>query len=96
MTKVMIQLEKWQITQSSDKRNLTLQRFIKGSVNKRTGEPGPDHWVDVGYYGKLEHLVNALIHKEFEIPSGTLVNQLKDILVELKRVENSLVEQIKR
>lgn len=90
-----IQFEKYRISRSKDKRCWILEEFQKGGLTPKTREIAPDKWVEIGYWGRLDHLVTALVNRAIPIPVGTLEMQLKGILEELKRVEASLLSQMK-
>lgn len=93
--KTIAQFEKFRISRF-DERNLVLEELQEGGIWKATGQKAPDKWVVIGYYGKLEHIISTLINRSIDIPkSPALDEQLKAILAELKRVEKSLLEQMK-
>lgn len=94
--KVVRTFENYRIARSDDKRNWILQEFQEGGIWRKTGQKGQSKWVDLGYYGQLKHLIEALLHRSIEVPNApSLDEQLKAILEELKRVEKSLLEQMK-
>lgn len=45
------------------------------------------YYVDIGYYGKLEHLIKSLLNKELK---GSEVNSVEGLLSCLKQTENKL------
>lgn len=95
-TPITVEFEKYRIIQTEDKRNYILQELREGGINRRTGELAAPRWVDVGYYGRLDHLISSLLNRSLEIPSAASLDvQLKEILQEIKRVESDLLKAIK-
>ncbi len=70
----------------------TYQQWVTGGIKPQTGEKADDHWRDVGYYGKLSDLVIYLVNNHIEVPDGTLQTQIKELLVEIRRVEKAILE----
>lgn len=94
--KLVLQFKNFRISRSIDKRNWILQEFRKGGLSTKTKEQTEDKWFEVGYYGRLEHLVPALLNREIEVPQcKSLDEQLKAILEEIKKAEARLLEQMK-
>lgn len=84
------------IARSSDKRNWIIQELRgENGINKRTKEPSKPYWWDVAYFGKLEHVVHALLSREIEVPDDSMDTQLKAILEEIKKAESRILEQLK-
>ena len=79
-----------------DKRNWTLEELIPGGLHPTTGRRGPDKWAKVGYYGSLEDLAKYLLRHQIELPDGTLQNQIRDLLIEIRRAEQSILEQLNK
>lgn len=79
----------------SDKRNWILEELTPGGLNPTTKEQGPDTWKTVGYYGSPEDLAKYLLRRQIKLPDGTLQNQLKDLLVEIKAAEARIVQELK-
>jgi len=74
--------------------NIILERQVI-RTKKDTGKKYED-WEIAGYYGKWEDLVKYLINSKIETPEGSdLVEQLPKLLEEIKRVEASILEEIK-
>lgn len=91
-----IQFEKFRISLSADKKCWVLDELKEGGVYKGTGIKSENYWEEIGYYGRLEHLVPALLNREIEVPqSKSLDEQLKAILEEIKTAESRLLEQMR-
>jgi hypothetical protein len=93
--KVKFQFEKFRICLSSDNKCWIFEELQEGGIYKGTGEKGKSRWIELGYYGRLEHLVHAMLDREIEVPNGSLDTQLKSILEEIKKAEARLLEQMK-
>lgn len=93
--KVRVQFEKFRISRF-DEKNIVLEELVEGGINPKTREKASDKWMVVGYYGQLKHVVSALVNRSIEVPhADSLDEQLNLILAELKRVETSLLAQLK-
>lgn len=80
--------------QRKDPRNLILERFLT-RIKQDTGEKY-DGWETAGYYGKWEDLIIYLVNSKIEVPEGSnLLEQIPELLEELKRVELSILAEIK-
>lgn len=90
----LIQAKTFQILRSSDAKCFIYQHWVKGGTNPKTQEKVEDHWSTIGYYGKLSDLVIYLLNRHIEVPKGTLENQMKDLLIEIKRIEKSILSQL--
>lgn len=71
-----------------------LEFWVTDSIDQKTGKPAKDHWKIVGYYDKLSDLVIYLVDKSIQVPEGTIENQVKDLIAEIKRVEKSILNQL--
>lgn len=78
-----------------DERNWILEQLVPGGIHPTTRQPGQDRWEVVGYYGKLEDLARYLVDRQIEVPEGTLQDQIKGLLVELKAAEGRILEELK-
>ncbi len=74
-----------------DAKNWTLEELVPGGIHQRTKKRGPDKWRVIGYFGGLEDLLSHLINRQLEVPEGTLETQIRDLLAELKTVEERLL-----
>lgn len=92
---VKISFKNCRISRSTDKRNWIYEELRTGGITPKTREIAPDRWVEVGYYGRLEHVIHAMLDREIEVPGGSLDTQLKAILEEIKKAEARLLEQMK-
>ena len=86
--------EKVRIRRSKDNRCWIVQELSQG-INRKTGKMSEPYWKDSGYYGKVEDIVKALISQKIDVPDGTLIQQMKEFIAELKKVEKRLAEEIK-
>lgn len=77
----------FRVTRLSDKRTWVLEE---------KGIKGGNSWLLVGYYGKLEDLAITLLNRQIEVPEGTLQNQVKDLLAEIKAAEKRIAEELKQ
>lgn len=94
--KIILILQKYRISQSNDKKCWVLEELKPGGIFRKTGEQGPSKWVEIGYYGKLEHLVSRMFDHMVEVPKGSdLAQQLDQIVAEIKKAESNLIQQIK-
>lgn len=91
--KVLIEAQTFKILRSADKRCYIYQEWKVG-INPKTGQLSTGYWSIVGYYGQLSDLVIYLLNRHIEVPLGTLENQMKDLLIEVKRVEKSILSQL--
>lgn len=87
--------DKLRITRSEDKRNWIYQELHEGGLDRKNGKPASPRWVDIGYYGRLDHIIQAILNRSIYVPDDSMDGVLKAILEELKRVEKSLLEQMK-
>jgi len=93
--KIILQLKTHRITCSPDRRNWILEELREGGIFKKTGQQGASKWVEIGYYGKLEHLVSRMFDLMVEVPKGSdLAKQLDQIVAEIKKAESNLIQQI--
>jgi len=74
--------------------NLVIEEFKTGGINPKTRQPSPGHWAVVGYYGRLEDLVKALVNRQITPPEGTLAEQIPAMLAELKVVEARILDSL--
>lgn len=91
--KILIEAKTFKILKSADGRCYIYQEWKVG-INPKTGELSTGYWSLVGYYGKLQDLVIYLVNRHIEVPEGTLQNQMKDLLTEIKRIEKSILSQL--
>ncbi len=73
----------------SDSMNYILQRknIVQDGENK-----GKESWVNVGYFGRIEQLVNLLVDLEIKRSN---VEELGDLIKVVREVENNIVKNIK-
>jgi len=93
--KVLVEAETFKITRSGDDRCWIYEQWLVGGIDKKTKQPSPGYWYTVGYYGQLSDLVIYLVNRHIEVPAGTLQNQIGDLIIEVKRVEESILSQLK-
>jgi hypothetical protein len=78
-----------------DPKNWTLEEWRTGP-NRKTRELSPGHWAVVGYYGKLEDLIKALVNRQIVLPDGTLAEQIPALLSELKAAEARIFDSLNK
>jgi hypothetical protein len=82
--------DKYRVT--SDKYNYILQEKKLPDPNHHfTIKSNEIRWVDVGYYGNIRHLINALLENEIKQSD---VTKLEDIILLLRDVRESIVNKI--
>jgi hypothetical protein len=91
----VVECETFKITRSGDGRCWIYEQWRVGGIDRKTGKVSEGNWYTVGYYGQLSDLVIYLVNRHIEVPDGTLQTQMKDLLIEVKRVESSILEQLK-
>lgn len=74
-----------------DKYNWVLQEKRVPNANHPMTKSTEARFVDVGYFGKVEHLINALLNKEL---LRSDVNTLDDIKQTLFHIENTLKNDV--
>ncbi|USK56557.1 hypothetical protein LIS82_08835 [Cytobacillus solani] len=52
-----------------------------------------EHFVDIGYFGKIEHLINSLLNRDLK---SYEINSLDDLKQTLKQMENKLKIEINK
>lgn len=78
---------------AADKYNWILQeRKFKDPNHPMTKETTPDEkLVDIGYYGKLEHLCNSLLNKDLK---QSECNTIQELLNKLESWENEVKKAV--
>lgn len=79
-----------------DEKQWILQELVEGKVSPKTGIKNPNSWVNVGYYGHLEHVIKDILRNKTKVPNGELAEQLKALHVELRRIQKELTEQLRK
>lgn len=78
----------------SDAHNYILQVKVYPDPNHRlTKDPNKYKWVDVGYYGNFNSLVNALLEKEIK---GCDASSFKDIPKLLNDVKKDILTSLEK
>lgn len=85
--------ENYRVT--ADIRNIILQEKYekKESRGKNAVGSGIFDFKDIGYYGNMEALGNALIHKEV-IKSLSEIDKLEDIIAHIDKVQKEVIEHL--
>lgn len=74
-----------------DTLNWVLQEKRVPKANHHMTKTTAAKFVDVGYYGKIEHLINALLNREL---LRSDINTLQDIKTLLFQIENTLKSDV--
>ncbi len=83
-----IRIGKKHIITSTSMNIVLKEKRTKGVDSK---QPGEEYWVDIGYYGKVEHAVNALLDRKVRVSDArTLADVVKVVENTRKLIKDSL------
>ena len=70
----------------TDKYNWILKekRIIDPKHHFSKSDDSAERWVDIGYYTKLEHIVNSLLEKELKESECNSIRELKETILHIK------------
>lgn len=74
--------------------NWVLQELRPGGPHPITGNVGPDHWEDVGFYGQLCDLARAALNRSIIVPEGLLAEQMPALIKAVKEAEARLASML--
>lgn len=77
---------------NKDNHNYILQEKKYPDPNSKfTKDPNAYRWIDVGYYGKLKHLVDGLIEREVKTST---VEDIRDIVHLVETVKEEIFQRL--
>lgn len=75
-----------------DDKNWIIEELVEGGINPKTREQAEPKWINIGFFGKLEHVVFYLIDRKIVFSDGT---KGKEILEAIKQAKVEAVEFLK-